>query len=223
MALWDHVQSRGVDSGAGTSAALAFLSNNTAGNIIIVAARFGGTAQNPGISDSQGNTYVRQINRDPAYGADTFTVWYALNCAAGANTVTITNASSVTRRWVIHEYSANGETISFDQSNNSEGTNEAPNSGNVTTTAASELLFGACTILNARDVTAGTGYTERQEVSQKISTEDKSVASTGTYAADFTTAGGGGAAGWAAGILTFKSAVDNQIPIRRLFPIPLYS
>jgi hypothetical protein len=58
MALWDHVQNNSADSGSGTSANLAFGSNITAGGIICVSARLAEVAQNPGCTDSLGNTWA---------------------------------------------------------------------------------------------------------------------------------------------------------------------
>jgi hypothetical protein len=211
MALWDHVQSRGVDSGSGTSATLAFTSNTVAGNILIVTARIGSpTGQNPSVSDSQSNTYTRQN-----YGEDTASnglgVWTAVTSAGGANTVTLTNATSATRRWIIAEYSSNGETISVDQVAANTGNSTALDSGSVTTVNASELLIGAGEINNTATFTAGTSFTVRQEISQKIALEDRVVSSTGSYSASMTLSSSGI---WRSVIVTLKSAgAGVSIPV----------
>lgn len=211
MAIFDHVQSTGADSGSGTSVGLAFTSNNTAGNTLIVAARIGDLTQNPGISDSRGNSYtvIQNFETD----GDTFVVWYSRNCAAGANTVTITNSSSVSRRWAIHEYEGD---ITLDQTAHAEGTGTTPNSGNVTTTVNDELIFGAVKTNDTTGFAAGASFTERQE-QVKIATEDRKVSSTGSYAASMTL--DIGTPNWSAIIATFKATVTTKAPLYRKNPM----
>ncbi len=81
-----------VSTGSVTTLAKAFVSNNVAGNsIIVVAASGSNTAMT--VADSAGNTYTSAVA-----GAQSTTVgaaiFYAVNILAGANTVTLTCASS---------------------------------------------------------------------------------------------------------------------------------
>ena len=218
MALWDHVQSTGVDSGSGTSASLSFSTNITAGNILIVIARFGEVSQNPGCSDDKGNTYVRIESVEEPTNTDTLTLWYALAAAAGATQVTITNASSTTRRWIIAEYDAASTTIAADQHTGTIGDSITPDSGNVTTTSASELLVSAGHSSNGRTFTAGTGYTKRQEIATKVALEDKSVSSTGTYSGSWTLSAQDL---WAASIVTFSSTAGGGRTTKNTRAFPL--
>ena len=203
MAFGAHVQSSGVDSGNGTSAALAFASNNTANNTIIVVARIGGASQNPGISDSIGNTYVVVENYENSAG-DTHVCWYATNIVAGANTCTLTNASSGTRRWIILEYEGK---MLLDQHTHGTATGTAPDSGNVTTVVATELIFGSAVVSGSVSFTAGSNFTERQEISTKISCEDRVVTSTGTYNATFTL---GASDPWSCLVATFFQDMNTS-------------
>jgi hypothetical protein len=69
---------------------LAFNSANTAGNCLVVVTRYG--ANSGTVSDSQGNTYtlVQTWNDINGYTK----CWIAPNCAAGANTVTLSVAAA---------------------------------------------------------------------------------------------------------------------------------
>lgn len=204
MALWDHVQSRSVDSGTGTSATLAYNSNIVAGNLLVIAVRSGGTAANPVITDSQGNTYTRHVLQTEGTDHQT-SIHSAIAISSAACTVTLTTGS-VTRRWAIHEYDSAGTTVTKDQHASAQGDSTTPSSGNTaTTSSASELLFGASSCENTSGFTPGTNYTERQEQpaspNAKIDTEDRVVSGTGTYAADWTIS----TQPWSAGIVTFQS------------------
>jgi hypothetical protein len=203
MAFGAHIQSTGVDGGSGTSLPLAYGSNNTASNILFAACRFGLGASNFGCTDSRGNTYAKIIEYNQAT-LGSLVVWLCVSCAAGANTVTVTNTTSVSRRLAIAEYTGPG---TFDKSAVAEGTSTTPNSGNTaTTTQATELLFGAGAANNVPVFTAGSGYVLRQSVSNKMAIEDQIVTSTGTYAATFTL---DGSDLWICAIITVYEAVGG--------------
>ena len=186
------VQSASRDTGA-SPLALAFGSNNTAGNFIVVAIRLGSATIVPTVADSQGNTYTedrRQVQTTD--GHRTF-IFSAPNIAAGANTVTVTFSGGVTCRFAIHEYSGLATSSVLDQVNSAEDdTNTAWSSGDVTTTQADELLFGFASGQNsqARLVTKGAAYTLREyitvDLAFRIISEDRIVAATGTYNANWT-------------------------------------
>ena len=79
-------------TGSVASLAVAFTSGNTGGNSIVVVAGCGnGTAMT--VADSAGNTYQSAI---AAPNSTTFAaqIFYAVNVAGGANTVTVTNAGT---------------------------------------------------------------------------------------------------------------------------------
>jgi hypothetical protein len=68
-------------------------STNTAGNMLLV--QFNGVGTGPlSIADSNGNTanYVQLFQGSPVSG-QLFAIWVCYNCAAGANTVTVTAAN----------------------------------------------------------------------------------------------------------------------------------
>ena len=128
-----------IQGNTGTNSA-AFLSNNTAGSLLIAVASAPG-APTLTVSDSQGNTWIPgplcSIASAPA--GQTYATFYALNVNAGANTVSVANAATVS----IAEYSVLSGTV-FDVSNAMVGS-AFINSGTVSisTQYSSELLIGA--------------------------------------------------------------------------------
>lgn len=202
MALWDHVQSTSADPGAGTTITLPYTGAVVAGNLLTASCRVGGIGANPALSDDVNGAWTRLFAID-VNGDHTFAIFYKLNTGAGTPIVTLTNTSG-TRRWAIHEYSAASQTIAFDQQVSTTGSGTAGDSGNIVT-SASALLFGALSNQDGVVVTAGTGYTIRQSVSQKLDTEDKSGAA-GTYSASFTL---GTSTAWGAGLATFVVSVGG--------------
>lgn len=204
-----YVQSRSVDSGAVSSATLAYSSNTTAGSLLIVAVRQSGTGGTCTISDSQSNTYVNNAINS-TFTSDKLFVAYALNTTGGANTVTCTFGASVAMRWAIHEYSGLASSSALDQSNVTTGNNTAPDSGNITTTVANELLFSACGCGANSTFTVGANYTLREQIpagaNGKLATEDRIVSATGTYSAPYTISG---TTTWGDAILSFKIASSS--------------
>src|SRR5207253_1962875 len=107
----------------------------------------------------------------------------------------------------IFEYSGLDTVAPLDVTSGGTGNSTTPSSGNVSTTAGNELLFGASVLpaTSTAIVTAGTNWTKRQENTSgtRFATEDRNVSATGTYAATFTLSA---TAQWAAAIATFKAA-----------------
>jgi hypothetical protein len=119
-----------VQSTKGTGTALAYGSNNTVGNFLLVclADDSGGTTTTVP-TDSLGNTWLSAINV-AGYGA----IFYAMNCKAGANTVTLAHTATAIH---IYEYSGVKTTAALDQTGN--GSGSMPMTG--ITTAANDLMF----------------------------------------------------------------------------------
>jgi hypothetical protein len=117
---------------------ISFLSNNVSGNILVAAFFLFGTS--PDVSlvvDTQLNTWVRGPTTVRIAGT-ALSVWYALNCKAGANTVTatITGGASASNVAQIAEYS--GPSL-FDTSATGSGTSTAGATGNFTPAGGGEL------------------------------------------------------------------------------------
>jgi hypothetical protein len=138
------VQVRAKEVTSGTTNSLAFSSGNTVGNLIVVYAIWSNT-NSASVSDSGGNAYTAAGPRT-TWGTNwSAQVFYAKNIAGGSNTVTVTFATAVNSFGTayIHEYAGIDKASPLDVSTSAIGTSRAMSSGSVTTTNASDLLFGA--------------------------------------------------------------------------------
>lgn len=163
----------------------AFTSNVTAGSLIIVGVMYEDiTTAIATLTDNLGNTYTQigAITRTlTALGLQLF---YAYNVTGGACTVSATSTAANPVTIAIHEYSgAMTAGTPFDAT--AVGTADAtqsPDSGNLTTAVASELLF-AFAANNRSSLTAGAGYTRREDfaLSDFGDSEDQIAGAGGTY------------------------------------------
>lgn len=196
------VQSAGNNSANASSLSQAFLSNVTAGDLLVVGV--GGDqldgATAAAVADTQSNTYAQVgsyvTTPTTLYGLALFA---AVAGATGANTVTVTITPGAINfvRLLIHEFAGVSAT---DQAITGRGAAYPLSSGNMTTTVANEVIFGWGASDNGV-TTPGTGFTiGRTQTSE--STEYMIVSSTGTYAATFP--GDGGTSNWACIGATFK-------------------
>lgn len=169
------VQSRGV---AGSS--LAFASNNAAGHLLVA---IGEANSALSVSDTQGNAWGTAVKiEDPS---TTFIyIWFAANCKAGANTVTVPGALNL----VIAEFSGAAQSSVTDVSsvNFPPTASSSQTSGSATTTAAGELVVGAVDNGNGILPTPTAGWTTLQNVAT-MSTIFQLQASAGSIAATWTT------------------------------------
>ena len=150
-------------TGSVATLAKAFTSNNAAGNTIIVQAGCGnGTAMT--VADSLGNTYTSAIQ---SANSTTFEaqIFYAVNIASGANTVTVTNAGT-TASMALEIYEVSGLLTQVlaqpDQSTNVTGTSATPTGPALAPSQANSIAFMSIavgTAAQASSVTAGTNWT----------------------------------------------------------------
>jgi len=192
-------------TGSGTSLALAFLSDNTAGNLLIATVGNGdGGDTLTSVGDSNGNTWA-QATFIANTGIHT-AIWYAMNSNAGANTVTANfSASEFSSSLVIAEYAGAELTSALDQVNTGSGFGTAIATANVTTTTADQLMIGiACCSEAGVTYTPDASYTERVDdaANRPFQYQDRTVNSTLTDNSTQTKSGGN--ANWAACIATFK-------------------
>jgi hypothetical protein len=134
-------------------------------------------------------------------------IYYATNinaAAPGANTVTVTFDSATPFVDIrITEYSGLDPVSPFDVGTSASGSSATANSGSVTTTSASALIFGAGMTTGGFSA-AGANFTSRIITIPDLDiVEDRFVATTGSYAA---TASLGGSAAWVMQVATFKAA-----------------
>jgi hypothetical protein len=188
-----YVQGAGATNQASaTSIARAFTTSNTAGNLIVVAVTWDGSAS-MSCADSQLNAYALATTQYDGTNNQTLAICYAANIKAGANTVTATfGASSSWRRMLIHEYRGLALTSPVDvvAKNVASGTTgaDAITSTAAVTTVSGDLIFGAVMDdANPTTITAGTGFTQRQALnSTDLATEDLVQTTAGSIAATHT-------------------------------------
>lgn len=186
-----HVQSTSIGTSGASSRALAFLSNVTAGSAIIVATTSSHAVTN--VTDSQGNTYIEAV----PYNSVGMSIWYCLNAAAGATTVTVTYSGTTSYdALIIHEYSGVAltgalDTIASFQSVSpiSAGTDSFATSSVIPIFRRS-LLFGFAQITYPLATAPGTGFTQRQEPFVNTMTEDAIQIEPVSTAATFSHSGG---------------------------------
>jgi hypothetical protein len=181
----------------------------TAGNANVVAIGWNSaTATVSSVTDSKGNVYQLAAPVTRGTGLSQ-AVYYAtgINAAtAGADTVTVTFSVAVPFPDIrVSEYSGIDRTNPLDGTASAAGTSSLASSGNVTTTAAKDLLFGAA--MTAGVFTgASTGYTTRLiTVPDADLVADRTVTATGTYSA-----GGNidGTSAWLMQLVAFRAAVQ---------------
>ena len=149
-------------TGSVATLAKAFTNSNVAGNSIIVVAACGnGTAMT--VADSAGNTYTQAIN---APNSTTFeaAIFYAVNIAGGANTVTVTNAGTAASMAVtIYEVSGLVQQVlgALGQTSSGTGTGTTASTSSIAASVPNSLAFCGVAIGTATvtSVTAGTNWT----------------------------------------------------------------
>jgi fibronectin type 3 domain-containing protein len=166
------------------------------------------------VTDSSGNTYVRAVGPTIVAGALSQSIYYARNivaAAAGANTVTVqfsTGAAFPDIR--ILEYSGADLASPVDVVAAATGTGGTSNSGLVTTTNPTALIFGA-NMVTGTTGGPGTGFTQRVLTSPDGDiAEDRAVTTTGSYNATAPASGS-----WIMQMVAFRtpvSGVDTQPP-----------
>jgi len=186
-----HVQSpTPATVSSGTTIALAYGSNVTAGSMLTcwIYANHGIS----GVADSRSQTFSSAVN---VTDGATYSLanYYFLNTTGGA--VTVTFAGAVTYASLqCAEYSGVATSAALDQATSNSQTDpgtgaNAITSGSVVTTTAGQLILGwtSALVVGASTVSAGTGFTGRQNVSGDTLFEDQVQGSAGSIATTFTT------------------------------------
>lgn len=183
------------------STTLAYGSNNTAGNLLLLTARVTTAATVVTVTDSNHNDW--QKISTTTNGTSTTSLFYAPNCKVGANTVSIFGGATTNSiQMVIAEYSG---VNTLDQLATAGPTTSVSfSSGNITTTQANELLigFGENETANSLTISPTNSFTleTNGSASGNAFMIDRIVSSTGTFAA---TAGFSASVAWAGGVASF--------------------
>jgi glucose/arabinose dehydrogenase len=187
--------------------AIAYTAAQSPGNLNVVAVGFNdSTSTITSVSDSAGNTY--QLAAPLARGASlSQAIYYAKNinaAAAGTNIVTVRFSAAVPFADLrVAEYSGIDRVSPLDATASGSGSTATASSGNLTTAAASELIFGGG-ITSGGFTGAATGYTTRIITQPDADiVVDRNVTSTGTYNAGAVLGGG---AAWVMQAVSFRAA-----------------
>jgi hypothetical protein len=136
----------------------AFASPCTGGNSIVVEAMCQSSVDAQGVTDTDGNTYVKVVGSGGA-GVAGCSIWRADNIEStgNANTVKIAYPFTVLPSCQIYETLPLGTT---DQSNEANGSGNAPSTSTVTTADAGEVCFSACAVAAGDTPVSGSGWTQ---------------------------------------------------------------
>ncbi len=207
------IQKTSKDSASSTTHTLAYGSNNTAGNSLMLQVRIGGTSQTITVSDSQGNTWAQDVAPVWIGGLGSVSAFSAHNVKAGANTVTITlGSSATTARFFIEEYNPGAANVgAFDAGVQNNGSGSTLDSTNATPTTTTSVAIGFAGNNSAATFTAGTGFGNLDQVpaapNARAGFEDQLL--TTTTALDATFPSGGAAGGWACLIAIYKAVASG--------------
>ncbi|MFI5152513.1 MAG: T9SS type A sorting domain-containing protein [Chitinophagales bacterium] len=192
--------------------AKAFAAASTTGNLIVVHIDWDNQARSVNtVTDNKGNTYKKILGPTNWNGVNyRAELWYAYNITGGGApiTVTVNLTGTVTSfsQIYISEYSGMPSIDPLDKSSVAIGNTAAVSSGTKTTSFNSELIYGAA-IGASGLLTKGGTFTARSTANQNV-IEDKNAAVTGTFDANFTSAGGN----WIAQMATFIST-NTILPV----------
>ncbi len=190
------VQGNHVDNQSGISVSIPFSSGNTKGNLIVIAVR-SGSSYPLLVTDTQYNIWT-QIDED--VNGTYLSFWYAPNCAAGANTVTVTWGASASNVYLaIGEYSGVVPVNPLDAHGITTGTSTTPTAPSIEINIG-ELVIGYSGDQAGETYSAGANYTLR-ESDIGVALEDVLNVGASNQSSSF---GMTGSTQWIAGAAAFK-------------------
>ncbi|MEY2524145.1 MAG: large repetitive protein, partial [Ilumatobacteraceae bacterium] len=187
------------------SVGVGFGAAQTAGDLNVVVVGWNDTTSTvTSVTDSSGNVY--QLAAPVARSSSTSqAIYFAKNIAANANN-TVTVAFNTAAAYVdlrVLEYSGIDTVNPLDQTASAVGSSSTANSGNVTTAAANELVFGAGTTTGVFSG-GGSGFTTRIITTPDADiAEDRIVSAAGSYGATAPQSGT-----WVMQVVTFRGAAQ---------------
>jgi hypothetical protein len=168
-------------SGIAGSLSLAFPNNTVAGDLILVAFDYDTNSTPSSVSDSQNSVFTAIGNQLTSPGQVRSRVYYAKNIHGGADTVTIQlSANSAFLELYLSEYTGVDPTNPIDAQAGASGIAGAVSSGNATTTAIGDLIYGYC--VGDWVCSGGSGFAPRSNFHGNL-IEDELAGKAGSYAA----------------------------------------
>jgi fibronectin type 3 domain-containing protein len=190
-----------------TTVTVTYSSAQAAGDLnVVVVGWNNSTATVSAVTDTSNNTYALAAGPTVITGVAAQSIYYAKNivaAAAGANKVTVKFATAAAYPDIrILEYSGADTANPVDITSASTGNNSTSASASVSTTNATDLIFGA-NMVQTSTSGAGTGFTRRLLTSPDGDiAEDRMVTSAGSYNA---TAPLTGAGPWIMQMVAFRT------------------
>lgn len=181
-------------SSAATSLAASFGSNVTAGDTLILVFTnwISGGASSTGVSDNNGNTWVKAVEGFPG-ASENLGIYYVLNANAGATTVTVTWAANQFCQMFVQAYSGGNSPWFASGMASIAGPSTSPYGSGSTPFNASggELVIGAFGDPNSHIATLAINDGKTSQYAQHLGGVDMIVddllsASAGTQSASFT-------------------------------------
>ncbi len=208
LAAISLVQSNSTYPGGVGPTGLAFGSNNTAGNLIVVGVQGANNSTDPTITDTRGNTYVKVGSATGGNGPAYDYLYYAKNIAAGANTVSVTLPNGADLGFHISEWSGIDTVSPLIASSTGVGTSSTALWSATSATVSSNnalLVVIAGTETSNETFTAGSNFTLlSQQSTHSSAAEYRIVSSAGSY--DATITGNSATNDWVMVMGAFKAA-----------------
>ena len=196
-----------------TSVPVKFNAAQTLGDLNVVVVGWNDTtAAVSSVVDSSGNTYALAVGPTSISGTLSQSIYYAKKIAAagaGANTVTVTFTTAAAYPDIrILEYNGADPNTPVDVTAANTGNGTSSSSGSMTTTNATDLIFGA-NIVTSITSGPGSGFTSRLLTSPDGDiAEDEMVSSTGSYSATATQSSGA----WIMQMVAFRTPSGGPVP-----------
>lgn len=154
-----------VSASATTTLSVTFASNNTAGCLLVATAQIDPDSNVAGMSDTQGNNWQKAYSTVDIVDFGQRAFWFAPNCKAGPNTVTVSNTGTGQDYTTlgIAEFSGFTAAAYPDQSSEQSSTGDNWDSGSKTTLADGELIIGQGTGSTV-PVISGSGFTQMENI-----------------------------------------------------------
>lgn len=198
-----------VQSASAAAPSCAYGSANTAGNLLVAVLQDSNDPAGITLSDTRGNAWIKAVGLYSSGLVLSGSIWYAANCAAGANTVAVAGGFTVFQCLAVAEYSGIATASPLDKTAvDLNSAAASPDSGpTAATTQADELLVGGIALDAGSAVTWTGSFTSRQSATngggnRMVAFGDRIVSTTGAYDATATSTTGD----WIAAIATFKAA-----------------
>ncbi len=184
--------------GSASTLSLSFAQNTVAGDLILVAFDYDTNATPSSVTDSQGNVFTPIGNQLTSPGGARSRVYYAKNIKGGADRVTVNlSANSGWLELYLSEYTGVDQTNPIDAQAGASGGAGAVTSGNGTTSAVGDVIYGYC--VGDWVCTAGSGFATRSNLNGNL-IEDRLAGTAGTYAAT-----GSANNGWSMQMIALKA------------------